>query len=95
MKPKENTTEVLDDVVSYASRYGYEALGCALADMIKKGEIKLTSVQTTSLWEYGGNTNIPETETPSEDKEKSTFRHHTYSCADIIEHYRKKYILRK
>lgn len=83
MKLKENTTEVLDDVVSYASRYGNEALGCALADMIKKGEIKLTSVQTTSLWEYGGNTNIPETETPNEGKKKFTFRFHTHGWTDI------------
>lgn len=82
MKLKENTTEVLDDITTYANRYGDNALGCALLDMIKKGEIRLTSAQTTSLWEYGGNTNIPE-EKPTEGKKKYVFRFHTHGWTDI------------
>lgn len=53
--PRKNSTEVLDDVVSYASRYGLSALGYALRDMIQNNEIHLTQAQTQSLWEYGGN----------------------------------------
>ncbi len=82
MKLKENTPEVLDDITTYASRYGDNALGCALLDMIRKGEIRLTSAQTTSLWEYGGNTNIPE-EKPAEGKKKYVFRFHTHGWTDI------------
>lgn len=82
MEHKTNTTEVLDDVITYASRYGNNALGCALLDMIRKGEIRLTSAQTTSLWEYGGNTNIPEEE-PTEEKKKYVFRFHTHGWTDI------------
>ena len=55
MAKKSNTTEVLDDIVVYATRYGLDALGYALLDMVKNNEIHLTSTQTTSLWEYGGN----------------------------------------
>ena len=52
---RENSIEVIDDVVTYASRYGFQALGYAIADMVRNNEIHLTSKQTSSLWEYGGN----------------------------------------
>lgn len=55
MPKRKNTTAVLDDVVSYASRYGLAALGYALRDMIQNDEIHLTQENTVSLWEYGGN----------------------------------------
>ena len=54
-KKRENSVEVLDDLNTYASRYGLEALGYALRDMIRNNEIHLTNEQTCSLWEYGGN----------------------------------------
>lgn len=52
---RENSIEVIDDVITYASRYGFQALGYAIADMVRNNEIHLTSKQTSSLWEYGGN----------------------------------------
>ena len=55
MAKRKNTTEVLDDITTYASRYGLEALGYALLDMVKNNELHLTSTDTTNLWEYGGN----------------------------------------
>ena len=50
-----NSIEVIDDVITYAQRYGFQALGYAILDMIKNDEIHLTNEQTSSLWEYGGN----------------------------------------
>lgn len=50
-----NHTEVLDNVITYANRYGLEALGYAIRDMVKNNEIHLTIRQTSLLWEYGGN----------------------------------------
>lgn len=52
---KQNSTGVKDDIATYFTRYGYEALGYALAEMILNDEIHLTQKQTESLWEYGGN----------------------------------------
>lgn len=54
-KKNRNSAEVRDDVATYFNRYGYEALGYALAEMILNNEIILTQEQTESLWEYGGN----------------------------------------
>ena len=55
---KKNSIEVIDDIITYGTRYGYEALGLALADMIKNNEIHITNDNVNSLWEYGGNTNL-------------------------------------
>ena len=52
---RQNSTGVKDDIATYFTRYGYEALGYALAEMILNDEIHLTQKQTESLWEYGGN----------------------------------------
>ena len=54
-KKRTNSTEVVDDIITYASRYGLEALGYAFKDMVRNNEIHLTNEQTCSLWEYGGN----------------------------------------
>ncbi len=55
MPKRKNTTQVLDDLNEYASRYGLDALGYAILDMAKNDEIHLTQEQMRSLWEYGGN----------------------------------------
>ncbi len=55
MPKRNNTTQVLDDLNEYASRYGFDALGYAILDMAKNDEIHLTQEQMRSLWEYGGN----------------------------------------
>lgn len=44
------------DIVDYAEKYGNEALGYAIADMIKNGELELDSSVAGTVWEYGGNT---------------------------------------
>ena len=54
MPKRNNTTQVLDDLNEYASRYGLDALGHAILDMAKNDEIHLTQEQMRSLWEYGG-----------------------------------------
>ena len=52
---KKNSSNILDDITTYAERFGLDALGYALKDMIEKNEIILTDANTESLWEYGGN----------------------------------------
>lgn len=52
---RQNSIEVKDDVVVYATRYGLEALGYAILDLVKRDELHLTSKDTTNIWEYGGN----------------------------------------
>lgn len=58
MAKQKNSTAVLDDVNTYASRYGYEALGHAILEMVRSDTIHLTQAQTAELWEYGGS--LPE-----------------------------------
>lgn len=53
---KNNTIEVLNDLTEYATRYGYDALGYAIAEMAKNNTIHLTQSQMCELWEFGGNT---------------------------------------
>lgn len=55
MAKRENKIEVLGDITAYGSRYGYDALGIALLDMMRNNEIHITQENACSLWEYGGN----------------------------------------
>ena len=50
-----NTTDVLDDLITYANRYGLDALGYAVLEMAKNDEIHFTSKDTENIWEFGGN----------------------------------------
>jgi hypothetical protein len=52
---RQNSIEVLDDLTTYASRYGLEALGYAILEMAKSGEKHFTSKDTEAIWEFGGN----------------------------------------
>ena len=52
---RKNTTQVLDDLVEYATRYGYDALGYAFLEMAKDNTIHITQEQSCELWSYGGN----------------------------------------
>lgn len=54
MAKRFNKTEIINDFVEYASRYGYSAFGFAIMDMIKNNEIHITQEMACSLWEYGG-----------------------------------------
>lgn len=56
MAKRENTTQVLNDLNEYASRYGLDALGYAIREMARNNEIHFTQEQMCGLWEYGGNT---------------------------------------
>lgn len=60
MAKKKNSTAVLDDVTTYASRYGYDALGYALLEMMRSDSVKITQEQAAELWEYGGSKPDPE-----------------------------------
>lgn len=55
MPKRQNTTEVLNDLTEYASRYGLDALGYAIREMARNNEIHFTQEQMCGLWEYGGN----------------------------------------
>ena len=52
---RENSTTFLGDINEYATRYGLDALGYAVLEMVKNNEINFTQAQTEALWEYGGN----------------------------------------
>ena len=43
------------DIVDYASKYGNEALGYAIADLVRRGELTLSNEVANLVWEYGGN----------------------------------------
>lgn len=50
-----NTTEVLDGLTTYATRYGYDALGYALLDMMRWDKIHITRAQMHEIiFEYNG-----------------------------------------
>lgn len=50
----ENKPNVIDDILAYASRYGYAALGYAIEDMIRNNELIITEEECEGVWEYGG-----------------------------------------
>ena len=55
MAKRSNSTEVLANLVEYATRYGYDALGYALLNMAKEDVLHITDEQVNEMWEYGGN----------------------------------------
>lgn len=50
----ENKTNVIEDIVEYANRYGYAALGYAIKDMVENNELNMTEAECEGVWEYGG-----------------------------------------
>lgn len=48
--------EAINDVIDYAKRYGYDALGYAIEDMCKRRELDpMINSIACGIWEYGGN----------------------------------------
>ena len=50
----ENNASVVESVESYASRYGLEALGYAILDMVRSGHIAFSQKNASKVSEYNG-----------------------------------------
>jgi hypothetical protein len=94
MAKRENKIEVLGDITAYGSRYGYDALGIALLDMMRNNEIHITQENACSLWEYGGNLLSLEDEDATTPKTTNTLRiYHNGTLPSPDEpDYKQKYI---
>ena len=44
-----------NDFYDYAERYGFEAFGYAIYNMIREGDMKVDFDMANELWMYGGN----------------------------------------
>lgn len=52
----DDTRETVEsDFYDYAERYGFEAFGYAIYNMIREGNMKVDFDMANELWMYGGN----------------------------------------
>lgn len=92
MAKRENKIEVLGDITAYGSRYGYDALGIALLDMMRNNEIHITQENACSLWEYGGNLLSLEDESAPETTKTTRIYHNGTLPSPDEPDYKQKYI---
>ena len=50
-----NIEKAESDFYDYAERYGFEAFGYAIDNMIREGDMKVDFDMANELWMYGGN----------------------------------------